>query len=123
MKLLICLVIAVILTAVFYGMLKYFRKKKKKLSTSIENYGFLYGVAIFGISLILSILIFHLLSSCPKIYHIEVVDDNGYLMDYWGTVCEYEIKDSVLSINDGMFEYKMKPGETIQVNHDNTFRF
>ena len=80
-------------------------------------------MTIFGISIILSILIFHLLSSCPRIYHIEVIDDNGYLIDYWGTAYEYEIKDSVLSINDGMFEYKMKPGETIQVNHDNTFRF
>ena len=44
-------------------------------------------------------------------------------MDYWGTVCEHEIKDSILSINNGMFEYKMKPGEKIVVKYDNSFRF
>ena len=42
MKAVICLIIAIILTAVFYGMLKYFSKKNKRLSTSIKNYGFLY---------------------------------------------------------------------------------
>ena len=124
MKTLICLVIAIILTAVFYGILKYFSKKNKRLFTSIKNYGLFYGMAIFGISIILSIL-FLSLSSCSnsKIYHIEVVDNSGYLMDYWGTVCEYEIKDSILSINNGMFEYKMKPGEKIVVKYDNSFRF
>lgn len=70
------------------------------------------------------ILIFaNLLLSCSKIYHIEVVDNNGYLMDYWGSVCEYEIKDSTLSINDGMFRYKLKPGENVVVKYDNSFGF
>lgn len=70
------------------------------------------------------ILIFtDLLLSCSKIYHVKVVNEDGYLSNYWGSVYEYSIDDSVISINNGMFEYKMKPGEKIVVKYDNSFRF
>ena len=70
------------------------------------------------------ILIFtNLLLSCSKIYHVKVVNEDGYLLNYWGAVYEYSIEDSVFSINDGMFRYKLKPGENVVVKYDNSFGF
>lgn len=70
------------------------------------------------------ILIFtNLLLSCSKIYHVKVVNEDGYLLNYWGSVYEYSIDDSVISINDEMFRYKLKPGEKIIVKYDNSFGF
>ena len=70
------------------------------------------------------ILIFtNLLLSCSKIYHVKVVNEGGYLLNYWESVYEYSIEDSVISINGEMFRYKLKPGEKIIVKYDSPPRF
>jgi len=69
------------------------------------------------------LIIINLLSSCSRNYYIEIVDKNGYLIDYWESVYEYSIVDSIISINEGMFTYKLRPGDKLNINYDNTYRF
>ena len=73
--------------------------------------------------IIVTLIIINLLSSCSRNYHIEIVDENGYLIDYWESVYEYSILDSIISINEGMFTYRLQPGDKLNINYDNTYRF
>lgn len=53
----------------------------------------------------------------PKSYEIVVLDENGYFVDFWDDIKTYEVKDSILYLDGDLVEYRMKPGEKIEV-HD-----
>lgn len=51
----------------------------------------------------------------PKSYEIVVLDEDGYLINFWDNIKTYEVKDSTLYLEGGLMKYKMKPGEKIEV--------
>lgn len=80
------------------------------------------GLAIGILDVLLYLMFNHFIKDpSPTSYHIEVVDENGMLVDYWNGT--YVVKDSTLLINDGMEEYKLRPGETIKTSYDSPPRF
>lgn len=71
-------------------------------------------IIVSSLGLILSLCLLFFLHH--RQYEITVLDQYGYFTEFWSGVDEYEVKDSILYLNDGVIKYKMKPGETLIVN-------
>jgi hypothetical protein len=67
--------------------------------------------------LLVALTVVFIWACSPKSYEIVVLDENGYFVDFWNDIKTYEVKDSILYLEGGLIEYRMKPGEKIEV-HD-----
>lgn len=68
------------------------------------------------LSITLLALILSVIFSKPKKYEVVILDSLGYFSEYWEDISVVKVSDSIVSMNNGLITYKLKPGEKVELN-------